>query len=287
MAELVSVIVPVYNREKLVVETLDSIRGNTYRPIELVVVNDGSTDRTGDVLEEWGRRNRRDDFRINVVHKKNGGESSARNAGIAVATGRYITFLDSDDLFKPDMIASQLEALTSADAAYAYCMTEHVMPDGVVGSTIGSSFTDPVQAIPDHNWHVSALLIERAALAKAGLFREDLKMSEDWEFAARVKALAGKSVFNDRVLTSYRVHEGPQLVKQGRLAYAMARDRAIPLVYDLLAGMPADTSAARRKCIYLMLRNGLRFVAAGDFAGCGRCLKTVARWIFRHCADQN
>ena len=93
----VSVIIPVYNGEKYLEECLDSIIGQTEKDIEIICVDDGSTDRSGEILEEYSRK----DKRIQVFHQKNGGASSARNTGIRHARGRYIYFMDCDDILHP------------------------------------------------------------------------------------------------------------------------------------------------------------------------------------------
>ena len=92
--DLVSVIVPVYNVEKYLSECLDSILKQTYKNLDIILVDDGSTDSSGKICDEYKNR----DSRIRVFHKENGGLSDARNAGISVANGNYITFIDSDDI---------------------------------------------------------------------------------------------------------------------------------------------------------------------------------------------
>lgn len=89
----ISVIVPVYNVEKYLSRCIDSIISQTFSDFELILVDDGSTDSSGKICDEYGKK----DGRVKVIHKKNGGQSSARNAGIENSTGEYISFVDSDD----------------------------------------------------------------------------------------------------------------------------------------------------------------------------------------------
>lgn len=106
---LISVIVPVYNAEKYLVRCVDSILNQTYRNLEVILVDDGATDSSGSICDEYVAR----DARVRVVHKGNGGLSSARNAGIDIASGAYLEFVDSDDWLEPDAVESMLqEALT-------------------------------------------------------------------------------------------------------------------------------------------------------------------------------
>lgn len=93
---LVSIIVPIYNVEKYVERCIDSIINQTLKEIEIILVDDGSTDNSGKICDEYARR----DERIKVIHKKNGGQCSARNVGLDIAKGEYIGFVDSDDFIK-------------------------------------------------------------------------------------------------------------------------------------------------------------------------------------------
>ena len=90
---LISVIVPVYNSEQTLHRCIDSILGQTYRNFELLLINDGSKDRSGEICDEFARQ----DSRVKVFHKENGGVSSARNVGLDNARGDWVTFVDSDD----------------------------------------------------------------------------------------------------------------------------------------------------------------------------------------------
>lgn len=95
----ISIIVPVYNVEKYLNRCLDSILNQTFTDFELILVDDGSTDNSGIICDEYKTK----DNRIKVIHKENGGLSSARNAGLDIARGRYIGFVDSDDFISKDM----------------------------------------------------------------------------------------------------------------------------------------------------------------------------------------
>lgn len=105
MNGLVSIIVPVYNVEKYVLKCLKSLAGQTYKDIEVIVVDDGSTDKSGKICDEFK------DERFRVFHKKNGGLSSARNFGIKKARGNVLAFVDSDDFVKKDFIEKMLNRL--------------------------------------------------------------------------------------------------------------------------------------------------------------------------------
>lgn len=114
----VSIIIPCYNCQSLVGETLDSLAAQTFRDFEVICVNDGSTDNTQSMLERWKAQN---DLQMQIISKSNGGVSSARNAGIQAAEGKYLLFLDADDLYHPEFIQRLYDAMTQKNADIAYC----------------------------------------------------------------------------------------------------------------------------------------------------------------------
>lgn len=97
---LISIVVPIYNVEKYLYKSIESIRKQTYSNLEIILVDDGSPDRCGEIIDEFSNK----DKRIKVLHKKNGGLSDARNAGLRIATGEYVFFFDSDDYMSPQLI---------------------------------------------------------------------------------------------------------------------------------------------------------------------------------------
>lgn len=117
MGELVSVIIPVYNGEKYLNECIKSICKQTYKNIEVIIIDDGSTDDTHNICDSWASK----DSRIIVIHKNNEGVSSARNEGIAKSTGKYIYFCDSDDLVNKDCIKVLHNAMADFYADLALC----------------------------------------------------------------------------------------------------------------------------------------------------------------------
>ncbi|WP_407721442.1 glycosyltransferase family 2 protein [Ruminococcus sp. JE7B6] len=123
----ISVIVPVYNIEKYIVKTVESIRDQTYRNLEIILVDDGSSDSSGRILDEISAQ----DSRIKVIHQKNGGVTSARIAGIKIATGEWIGFVDGDDFIEPDMYQRLLENALKYSAQISHCGYQMVFPSRV------------------------------------------------------------------------------------------------------------------------------------------------------------
>lgn len=115
--ELISIIVPVYNVEVYLCQCIESIIEQTYKNIEIILVDDGSKDTSGQICDDYAQK----DKRIKVIHKKNGGLSDSRNAGIAVATGKYIAFVDSDDWIEKSMYEKMLKKCKEFNADICVC----------------------------------------------------------------------------------------------------------------------------------------------------------------------
>lgn len=116
---MISVIVPVYNIADYIGDCIESILAQTYRDLEIILVDDGSTDESGEICERYAKK----DERIRVIHKENGGASTARNKGINEATGEYLFFVDGDDLIHPSCIQSLLTVLEETGSDIVQCKT--------------------------------------------------------------------------------------------------------------------------------------------------------------------
>ena len=114
---LVSVILPVYNVEEYLCKCVDSVLAQTYRNLEVILVDDGSMDNSSKLCEEYAKK----DNRIKVIHQKNGGLSAARNTGIKIAKGKYIAFLDADDELRNDFLQKMFDAIVKKDADVVNC----------------------------------------------------------------------------------------------------------------------------------------------------------------------
>lgn len=124
--DLISVIVPVYKVEAYLDRCVQSIVNQTYQNLEIILVDDGSPDNCGAMCDAWAEK----DSRIRVIHKSNGGLSDARNAGMAIATGEYIAFVDSDDWLDAQMYQCLYEAMVTTDSDIASCGARRVWLDG-------------------------------------------------------------------------------------------------------------------------------------------------------------
>ena len=176
---LVSVIIPVYNGTNYLAESMASVLDQTYPNVELIVVDDGSTDGTWDLIQSYGDA-------VRGVRKANGGVASALNKGIATATGRYIAWLSHDDAFLPEKLSRQVSFLNEA-TSYRACYTDYSIIDGDGQVLRAVRMLDlPRDELRRHlfRWmfiNGSTMLIERGCFEEVGSFREDLRSTQDVE----------------------------------------------------------------------------------------------------------
>lgn len=137
MAKL-SVIIPCYQVEHLMGRAVDSVFAQSFRDMEIILVDDGSRDGTPALCDAYADR----DPRVKVIHQPNGGLSAARNAGMAIATGEYMAFLDSDDYLRPDAYEKMFAAMEHCGADCACCGYTHAFDDGALGETVAAPFPD-------------------------------------------------------------------------------------------------------------------------------------------------
>lgn len=193
--DIVSVIVPIYNRERYVARTLTAVWDQTYRPIELIVVNDGSSDTTASVVKEWMTNHSEDaKFLVHLIEQENRGASAARNTGFHASSGEFIHFLDSDDVPLPVMYEQQV-AVLKQDPECAYVWSGwHSSSSEKIGQAIEdvmavdarASLGERVYTMPRSVW---SGLFRRTACLRIGDWDESLYCSEDWEYSSRFLCL--------------------------------------------------------------------------------------------------
>lgn len=123
--EKISIIIPVYNIHEYIDDMVKSVTYQTYNNIEIILIDDGSSDGSGKICDAWARK----DKRVVCVHQKNAGVSAARNKGFAVSTGAYILFADGDDTLAPDMCEKMMKCLKQKDADLSYCGFLNIFDD--------------------------------------------------------------------------------------------------------------------------------------------------------------
>lgn len=206
---MISVIVPVYNSEKYLAACLDSILAQTVRDLQIICINDGSTDSSGEILAQYAKK----DCRIIVLNQENSGVSAARNVGLRAAHGQYIAFADSDDILEPDMYAHLLELMQSYGADIAHCGYRKVYADGTGRDVGGTNILliqdsgEAAQCLLSGQYFTGGLWnkLYRAVLFDGVSFDSDLKMNEDILINAIVFKKARKIVFHD--VAKYQYYE--------------------------------------------------------------------------------
>jgi glycosyltransferase involved in cell wall biosynthesis len=198
VSELVSVLIGVYNCENYLAEAIDSVLAQTYSPIELIVVDDGSTDGTRKVAEAYGPR-------LHYAFQERGGMGAGRNHAVSLAKGDYFAFLDADDRFRPEKIERQMavfERDPSVDAVFG-CMSEFISPD--LAPSEAARLRRPVHDAP---WPTPNLMtVTRDAFFRVGLFSTTLRVGIGVDWYARALEAGIHQVMLPHVVLERRLHK--------------------------------------------------------------------------------
>lgn len=201
----VSVIIPVYNAERFIKETVESILAQTYQDFEIVVINDGSTDKSAEIIRSF------DDKRIIYSYQKNQGLSIARNEAILKSNGEYIALLDQDDLWLPEKIEKQISLLDSSPEIGLVCSDCYVIDsqgkimDKVFNQCKHSKGMVLPQLFLDNFISCPTAVIRKLALNKVGLFDPDFSIAADYDLWLRIAQFFDIE-YTDIPLAKYRIH---------------------------------------------------------------------------------
>jgi len=256
---LVSVIIPTFNRAEILCSTVESVIRQTYQNIEIIVVDDGSTDETQDKLVPY-----RD--KIRILRQENSGPSHARNRGIEIANGEIVAFLDSDDTWLPTKIERQVSLFQEAGESVACCLCNAIIRDSSSREKLSFDLSPLKTSVYDGIWlnpaqvlatrcvvFTQAIAIRRDALLKVGLFDESLLLMEDYEMALRL-SFQGPWVYTKEPLVIYnRSFEG--LSDQARTARKYFLDSLAGLYEKTLQNDQLKCEKTRK-----WLERGLRMV---------------------------
>ena len=210
MSVRVSVVIPCFNGEEYLAEAVDSVLAQTYEQREVIVVDDGSSDRSIDILNRY-----QDQIHV-LRHATNRGNVAARNTGVHTAIGEYIAFLDSDDYWDPQFLSKLVAAIDRSGAGIAYCGWQNVgLPE-----PRGSPFVPPDYENADKlrtllrscPWPIHGALIRRDIVASVGAFDETLTSCADFDLWLRTAPFC-RLVRVPEVLAYYRFHGGVQITK--------------------------------------------------------------------------
>ncbi len=190
---LVSVIIPAYNAEDFIGKTLESVIAQTYRNLEILVIDDGSGDRTASIVEEYIQK----DSRIQLFHQTNAGVAAARNLGIEKSKGEFIAPIDADDIWYPQNIEKQVQCLVCASEevglvySWSVDIDEEDKPTGTIRASRIQGQVYTTLLLHYFVGNASSVLIRRNCLEKLGLYNTTLKQKggqgvEDWEICLRI-----------------------------------------------------------------------------------------------------
>lgn len=264
MMPLVSVVIPAYNVEAYVAEALRSALRQTYPHREVIVVDDGSTDRTLAVIART--RAEHGDPPLTVVRQPNRGLSAARNAGLRAARGELIAFLDGDDAWRDDKLARHVRVMTAdPGVGVSFSESEYMTEDGrPTGDCISTRNLLPslhAMLRRNHFGNGSTVVARRECFEQAGVFREDLKSCEDYEMWCRLLwATDFRAVGIASPLTLYRVRSGSLSFDVGK--FTANADHAMRVLRSTMRNVPESLFRAGHAEHYR--------IAAMKAAMCGR-----------------
>jgi len=291
---MISIIIPSYNSAHLICDTLESVLQSTLSYFEIIIINDGSTDNTQDVVTPYLA-----DTRIKYIYQHNKGLAGARNTGINAANGEYLVFLDADDLILPNKLHVQSEYLNQhpeIDMVYSLSQwfIEYDLNDTrpVTFPVYEGDVLD--QLIYGNFMHVNSVMVRREKVIAAGLFDETLRELEDWDLWLRMVLRGSKIGFTPGILSKVRIRRGSMTSNQKRMDTTMARvlQKTIDnlaqshpiqlkahhalLIYKLKSG---DTRGYLKSITKYQVRFGLPFISVA--------IKQTIKYLFRGLIKQN
>lgn len=196
MVLLVSVVIPVYNGERYLAEAIESVFAQDYRPIEVIVVDDGSIDNTAEIARSYRE--------VRYIYQINQGHGKAKNVGIAAARGEFIAFLDADDLWLPNKLSHQVGYLLNhSHIEYALCKMRMFLEPGT-NSSAGLNKDHLSEETPAYI--PSALLVRKSLIEKIGVFDSTYRHSNDSDWFFRANDAGIPMTVLPEVLMSRRIH---------------------------------------------------------------------------------
>lgn len=243
---LVSIIIPVHNRAELVIGALDSAVGQTYCLLEIIVVNDGSTDNLIQNVKRWFSAIDRPLNRLLILNKRKGGAPSARNLGLLYARGEFIQFLDSDDKLAPAKIEHQVDALRKdmrAGFAYGKLQKVNVERGPVTISQVETAANRYKRASLENTPSGIAVgLFAREACRRIGPWAESLQRHQDWQYCLRYLAL-GIPVLCSPEIVYYHVEHSGVRINDIQRDHTQAVQCMFEAVYSVERELNGDLSA--------------------------------------------
>lgn len=274
---LVSIIIPCFNAERWVSEAIESALAQTYRPVEVVAVDDGSTDGTRDVLGRYGES-------IKCLMGPNRGAAAARNHGVAVSTGSYIQFLDADDVLYPDKIRRCMDIVEGGQQGVVISAYETLEAGSVLPTQQpwpeGFSDMDPVVQVLCRPIQTSAPLHRRDVLDRVGGFDVSLPCAQEFDLHLRL-ACAGVP-FQAIPDILFRVRKQPGSVSDN---YVKVLTHAIPVAERAISALESNgmlTDERRKSFAEFMTRYGRHYLAMGRRSEGLACFARARKYHHTH-----
>lgn len=243
-----SIVVPIYNVEQYLEQCLESLQAQDYKDYEVICVNDGSTDRSREILTAWESRMPQ----MRVIDRENGGLSAARNTGLEAATGEYVVFVDSDDWVEPTMLSTLDATLDNEDMVCFACRKN----DSEKNDTLPTEQSDGWSYYNRHALEARVVpfvcvwqrCYRRELLVENNLFFREGILHEDNEFTPRVCLKAKKVTVTPDVLYNYRVRPGSIMTTRG-----MKSKESLILVGNELSNLFSRENSIDKTIIYRAL----------------------------------
>lgn len=250
---LLSVVVPSYNTKLYIGDAISSVLGQTFRDLELIVIDDGSTDGSVERILEF------DDQRLTLVRQPNCGLAASRNIGIALSRGRYIGFLDSDDTWFPEKAMKHIQLMESApEIGLTFSWSEYLTEAGTrTGQLLISRCNEPSArqlALRNHVGNGSTPVVRAECLDQVGGFRADIPGCEDWEMWVRLALLDNcRCRLIPEVLTGYRVRSSSMSFNfEGANNFILSGTKAVAMFK--CCGVPGYSEGDQRRSLAELYR---------------------------------
>ncbi len=237
MNDLVSIIIPNYNRSKFALDTLNSVLNQTYRPLEIVIIDDHSTDDSFKVVQDFIQQNEQEEvsFLLELNTKKRA--ASARNYGFTISSGKYIQFLDSDDLLLPHKLETEIAYLKDSDFKLVYAKAQFFEHDtnNRLNQYWGRELSGHSSDYFEFPWQTMCALYSRNLIDEIGVWNEELSLNDDWEFSMRYLITSRQKIgFIDSVHSLYRVHDNDRVGNNVNLEKLKSLELSMVLTKNLL-----------------------------------------------------
>ena len=271
---LVSVVIAAYNAETFISETLDSILAQTYRHFEVIVVDDGSRDRTAEIVRSYMQN----DDRIRLIQQENSGVAASRNLAIAQSFGEYIAPIDADDIWYPERLEKHVRCLEAADSSVGlvYSWSSYLNETGSIKGyspfgELGAVEGNVLAILVFYNFldNASTTLFRRSCIDAVGNYNTELKTCEDWDFYLRI-AEHYRFAIVPEYLIGYRQYSGSMSTKCATMAhfYELIMSR----IYQRHPELPRSTRRWANTAFYNNLLS--KSYLAGDYV-------LMFRWLYR------